>query len=141
MWRLNNTRVSSYCRHRLIISGASFYLDEQYVAGDGNTSAIGETTVDDDDDDIPHAIAVLLTDNKNDEDEFKENEDDDGQHAAAVLLTDNTDDEDEFGESSVFSATNTRRIVWLMADPTAMQRQIAPQRRTREMGNRQEETP
>jgi len=68
-------------------------IDEHYVACDGNTSAIGDTTVDDDDDDIPHAIAVLLTDNKNDEDEFIEN--DDSRHSAAVFLRDNTDDEDE----------------------------------------------
>jgi len=81
----------------------------------------------------------------NDEDEFKENDDDDSRHAAAVLLTDNMDDEYELKEkrrnrreeysywrkdreSSVFSATNTRIIVWLMADPTALQRQIAPER-------------
>ena len=73
-------------------------IDEQYVAGDWNTSAIGDTTVDDDDDDIPHAIPVLLTDNKNDEDEFIENNDDDSRHAAAVLLTDNMDDEYELKE-------------------------------------------
>jgi len=50
------------------------------------------------DDDIPHAIPVLLTDNKNDEDELIENDDDDTRHAAAVLLTDNTDDKDELKE-------------------------------------------
>ena len=85
-------------------------IDEQYVAVDGNTLAIGDTTVDDDDDDIPHAIAILLTDNKNDEDEFIENDDDDSRHSAAVLLTDNTDDEDELKEKiGIFLVAKRRK--------------------------------
>ena len=136
-------------------------IDEQYVAGDGNTSAIGDTTVDDDDDDIPHAIVVVLTDNKNDEDEFIENdEDDDSRHAAAVLLTDNTDDEDELKEKKR-EETEDRNIPsgekteshpyfrqptreefygsWKIRQPCRAK--IAPERRTREMGDRQKETP
>ena len=84
-------------------------IDEQRVAGNRNTSNIGATNVDDNDNDGTHAIAVVLTENKNDEHEFKEN-DDDGGPTAAVLLLDNTDDEDTLKENRRREQAEDRNI-------------------------------
>ena len=109
-----NAVVTEMMHHETRRPTRTDIMEEQHVTGDMNTTNIGATIVydDDDDDDGTHAITIVPTDNKNDEDESEEkvDADDDSRHIAALLFKENTDDEDALKENRAKEQTQYRKI-------------------------------